>query len=685
MNDNNYQNFRTRIARRNVLPIILFLLDIFSFSPAEGQVMEWDDFLNDFVDRETENEDDGTETDVDRLQEMHENPFNINDCSRDDLLQLPFVGPQQADSILVYIHKNGAILSAGELLLIHELDFYCRAALPLFVYFGESSTGRQIHSIFNQLTEGRQEVAGIAAIPLYKRQGFMASSRSAQHYAGGRLAGSLLYRNNYGDRLYLGLTAKNDDGEPFAKEGNNPFDSYSFYVFGKKGGFLQSWLLGDYKIHIGKGLTSGIGFMNSGLGLLTSRHDHGQGIFAHSGTGEYGFLRGGGVTLAVRKLCVMVFGSVRKIDARVQGDSLLSVLSTGYHRLPLERERKNNVEQSVLGASADIQMKVFHVGFSAVYDHYDHTFVRGERADQQYNMEGKSFANMGLHYSYERKRLNVGGEVALALNGQPAFFHDVRCEPLHNLRIFFQHRYYGKFYQAPLGWAYSESGKCRGEHGLMVGFLWQPEKKLMLSGFVDGYRLLTASYRALQPANGYTVEGEGIYVFPSNARILIRYNLHSRQENGNEQNALLYAMKHSLRLQSQINIGRFVFMASFDGCSYKPAVGRIQYGGMFSQRLSTTLFGFQAATSFVEFHTDGYQSALDAYQPSLRYFRNSSAFFYHGYANTFVLQRQVGKHLNFACMFSLLHYTNRQDIGSADRTIHGSEKSDLMFQLRWNI
>ena len=126
-------------------------------------------------------------------------------------------------------------------------------------------------------------------------------------------------------------------------------------------------------------------------------------------------------------------------------------------------------------------------------------------------------------------------------------------------------------------------------------------------------------------------------------------------------------------------------MASFDGCSYKPAVGRIQYGGMFSQRLSTTLFGFQAATSFVEFHTDGYQSALDAYQPSLRYFRNSSAFFYHGYANTFVLQRQVGKHLNFACMFSLLHYTNRQDIGSADRTIHGSEKSDLMFQLRWNI
>ncbi|MDD4759791.1 MAG: helix-hairpin-helix domain-containing protein [Bacteroidaceae bacterium] len=682
MKEDIYHNFFIiRIKRAKVLQILLFF--VLSVCPVDGQVMEWADFLDDFMDSETD--DDGTESDVDRLQEMHENPFNLNDCSRDDLLQLPFVGPQQADSILVYIRKNGAILSAGELLLVHGLDFYSRSALPLFVYFGQCRTERGFTSFFNQLLYGHQEVAGVATIPLYKRRGFKSSSRLSQRYAGGRVSGSLRYRNNYRNQLYVGLTAKNDDGEPFAKDGNYPFDSYSFYLFRNNGGILRSWIVGDYKIHIGKGLTSGIGFMNSGMGLLTSRHDHGQGIFAHSGSGEYGFLRGGAVSFAVGKLHVMLFGSVRKIDARVAGDSLFAVLTTGYHRLPLERQRKNNVQQSVAGASADVQVKVFHVGFSAVSVYYDHTFVRGNRGYQQYNMEGNMFTNMSLHYSYERKKVSVGGEVALTSDAQPAMLHDLRCEPLRNLRIFLQHRYYGKFYQAPLGWAYSGGGKCRGEHGIMLGLLWQPRKKWMLSGFVDGYRLLTPSYRALQPANGYTIEGEGSYVFSDIAKILIRYNLRSRQESSNKHAVLLYAMKHSLRLQPQINVGHFVFTTSLDGCCYKPSVGRIQYGRMLSERVSTTLLNFQLAMSSSWFHTADYQACMYVHQPCLRYTRNASAFFYHGNAGAFVIQRQMGKHLNFSGMFTFLHYTNRHNIGAADRTIYSSKKFDLMFQLRWLI
>ena len=119
--------------------ILLLFLCVLSICTANAQVMSWDDFLNNFVDNETGSGEEGIETDVDRLQEMHENPFNLNDCSRDDLLQLPFIGPQQADSILIYIHKNGAILSEGELMLVHALDYYSRTALPLFVYFGDKS------------------------------------------------------------------------------------------------------------------------------------------------------------------------------------------------------------------------------------------------------------------------------------------------------------------------------------------------------------------------------------------------------------------------------------------------------------------------------------------------------------------------------------------------------------------
>lgn len=665
--------------------ILALFLCVWSICTAKAQVMSWDDFLNNFVDNETGSGEEGIETDVDRLQEMHENPFNLNDCSRDDLLQLPFIGPQQADSILIYIHKNGAILSEGELMLVHALDYYSRTALPLFVYFGEAGDDRKLRSFFYQLAHGRQEVAGVAAIPLYKRQGFSVEPSSAQHYSGGRLGGSLRYRNMYGNSLSVGVTGKNDDGEPFAKDGNVPFDSYSFYVFQKRKGVWQSWVLGDYKIHIGKGLTSGIGFMNSGMGLLMSRHDHGQGIFVHSGTSEYGFLRGGATTFSIGNLCVMGFGSIRKIDGRVEGDSLLSILSTGYHRLRKERERKNNVEQAAAGLSADYQKRNFHVGLSAVYVHYDHSFIQGARAYQQYNMEGKGFGNIGLHYSYERRRFNAGGEMAVAQGGQIALLHNARCDVFRDVRLFLQHRYYGKSYQAPLAWAYSGGGKCRGEHGAMLGLMWQPRNKWMLSGFADGYRLLTASYRALQPANGYTLQGDGEYKFSSNARIGLRYNLRSRQESHTKHPELLYAMKHSLRVQTEINVGCFDFVTSLDGCYFKPAVGHIQRGGMFSERVSTTWAGMRLILSVVGFHTDGYESSVYFYQPALRYVRNTSAFFYHGYAGTCVLQRQLGKHLDLSGMFSLLHYTNHDTIGTADRAIHSPQKCDLTFQLRWLI
>lgn len=659
---------------------LIFCLSLLLSATGQAQVMTWDEFLNTYAEN--------LNGDSERLEELHENPISINNCTSSDLQQIPFISMEEVDSILSYIRKNGPILSAGELFSVHKLSYDCRKILPLFVRF--DAPPKKEKSLWQQIVSGRQELSGVTHIPFYLRRGFKhvvnrkTGETKPPRYAGHPVAGAFRYRNTYGTRLQIGFTAKNDYGEPFAKAGNALFDSYSGYVVSKnENKILRCWALGDYKTHIAKGLTAGIGFMNSGAALLASRHDHSQGFFAHTGTDEYAFQRGAAANIAYRNLEFMVFTSVRHLDGRLQGDSLLSVNTSGYHRLPLELERKNNVVQTAAGASADIQYRQFHFGISGVHAHYNRHFVVGTQTYQQNNMKGRDFSNYGIHYKYDRRKLNVGGETALTNRRQVATLHDIRWQLPENVNVYAQHRYYGRRYHAPLAHAYAGSGDCKGEHGIMLGIRWAPFGKWAASGFVDGYRLLGPSFKALASANGYTAQLQASYKCRENLQFSVRYRLRSQQESREKYPILRYAMKHSLRLQADYSLGLFRCITSLDGCLYKPAVGRIQKGGMIAERISFSLAGFNVASSIVAFHTQGYESSLYSYQPALLYARSYSNFFYHGHAVTCTIQRSFGKHIDAACKFTLLHYSDRDQIGSGDNLIESSGKHDLSLQLRW--
>ena len=109
--------------------------------------------------------------------------------------------------------------------------------------------------------------------------------------------------------------------------------------------------------------------MNSGMGLLSSRHGHAPGVFAHTGTDEYRYLRGGAVELNFRPAKLTLFASLRELDGRLEGDSLKSINTSGYHRLLLDRKRKHNTQQQVAGGRVDFQFRQIHFGLSGLYIH----------------------------------------------------------------------------------------------------------------------------------------------------------------------------------------------------------------------------------------------------------------------------------------------------------------------------
>ncbi len=668
----------------------LFLLFFLCFEVAlnaYAQQEDWEDFLNNWT--ELIPSDEANSYDLERLEEMHAHPININQCSREELMMIPMLSAAEADSLLQYRRKYGPLLSAGELRLVPSLRYNCYNVIPHFVYFGQTSEDEKKHQLPYQFLHGNQEVAAVAAIPFYRRQGFKTTVKTSTgetvrpKYVGSPLSGSLRYRNHYSDRLQVGWTLENDDGEAFATQENRLFDYYSFYLLQRNKGWLGTWAVGDYKIHWGMGLTTGVGFMNSGMGLLSSRHGHAPGVFAHTGTDEYRYLRGGAVELNFRPAKLTLFTSLRELDGRLEGDSLKSINTSGYHRLLLDRKRKHNTQQQVAGGSVDFQFRQIHFGLSGLYIHYNHPFMRGDRPYQQYLMKGSNFANASLHYSYERRKISFSGETAVSGEGSMALLHDLRWQLPSFVHVYLQHRYYGKYYQAPLSYAYSASSSCRGEHGVMLGLQWQPFGKWYLAGYADGYRLLTPTYHALTPSNGYKLEANAIFRPWNNTAFSLRYRLNSRQESTTKHPQLHYAMKHSVRLQGEMQWGKVRSVTALDGCYYKPAVGRPEKGAMVSERVSVTWKQLKAAAALVAFHTQSYDASIYSYQPKLLYAYSYSFFYYHGYAATCTLEQRLGRHLRLACKFSALHYTNRETISSSDRLIAHPYKHDLVLQVRW--
>ena len=134
--------------RRRLLTLALTLLAVC----VQAQVMSWEDFVETYA---VGGEDTGNATD---WQTLHENPVNLNDCRRDDLLQIPFLSEAQVDSVLGYVQRHGPLLSVEELQFVQGMDAFSRNVARQFVYCGPEAREAS-RDLWHRLRYGKNEVA----------------------------------------------------------------------------------------------------------------------------------------------------------------------------------------------------------------------------------------------------------------------------------------------------------------------------------------------------------------------------------------------------------------------------------------------------------------------------------------------------------------------------------------------
>lgn len=676
---------------------LILMMTITGVTATWGQHITWDDFADLYFNEREE----GGEEDLslyDELLEIHRNPINLNLAQRTDLLRLPFINEQQADSILSLIKRFHGFYSLGELQFVRNLNHKEISFMPLFFYCDRDAIPDSIKAQYNSTGTSQwrgsrraglekkltNELSTTLNIPLYKREGFKSHTAEEleknpnKQYLGNNLATTLRYRAALENRLFWGLTAQKDEGEPFCTKDNTLYDSYSFYIMGKGNGHIKQWILGDYRAQFGLGLTMGSSTPDA-MNILSSYNPRQQGFTRHTSTDEALFLRGGAITAQYKKFTFHAFASWRQLDATLYKDSISTILTDGYHRTPLEMSKRHNIQSLQGGFSTTINLHRLTLGLQATHTHYDTPYRTPTSLYRKYYFQGKDFGNYSISYAYSQNAFKLWGETATSLQGGIASLHRMQYAPKSRLKIIALHRYYTTHYLSTSAQSYKIGSRIQNEHGVLVGLNWQPNEFWTIRTYADYAHYPFATYYTDHPADAYTAALQTEFTPSSDCTILFRYKYRQRPQDNNL-DQLDSKQSHIFKLQARYTLGKVSMTTGADLMLLSQPNKKNTSGWMLSHKATANLCPTtRASASVALFHTDSYAEALRLYEPTLLYATSYPTCYYHGQRLALSMTQKIGI-IQLAVKYSLTNYTDRKTIGSGLRAYNGSTPQEIILQ-----
>lgn len=667
---------------RYILILFLILLPIASFSQVHREVYTtWETFLEHYCE---EGEDELlTNDEIERLSLLKEHPINLNATNKDALLQLPFLSEQQIDSLLAYRERKKALLTLGELQFISGWDALSRRFTSLFTYIGD--TLKPSFSLTQKLTQGHHVIESRLDIPTYKRKGDIQQSGG---YLGNNLKNVTRYHYAYNNQVEYGATLEKDAGEPFAKQGNNPFDHYSFYFKYITERKNHQYLLGDFTLHMGEGLLLGKSAFAGQLGLLKVPSRTAPRVMPHKGTDEHNFFRGIAYVYNHRLFRLTTFASYRSIDAKIENNKATTFYTDGIHRTYTELQHKHTLANATFGVLTEFAFKDILWGVGGYISHYNKEVTPQPKSYNRYAFRGNIASGASLSYTFNQgKRFNFSGELSTDQRLHLAFSQRLHFKATNDLNLSAQLRWFSKRYTAPFAQTINFASRVANEQGLMIGARWRGIKGFNVESYVDLHRFPSTTYRAEKPSHGLKSYLQISKETSSNSTTTLRHTYTLWQQNitGNKQK-LAYNGKHRLRLQHAINTQKLNVTGLLEGCITHSQTAEAKHGltlalrgqYRFNPNFTGTLFG-------AIFTTDDYASSVYAYEPLLPSMSSFGALYYKGFRVVAQTKYTFQKYFTLGLRYSATHYFNKSSIGSSLQEINSSTKGDINLYLKFNL
>lgn len=661
--------------------LILFCLILCSTIPIMAQQdMTWEECFEQFYAESEINESDKEEIFA-LLSELAEHPLDLNTATREDLERVPFLNAQQIEDIQAYVYQYHGMRTLGELSMIESLDFQRRQLLSYFVYLSPVSDNKPFPSLKEILSKGHHTLLFTFKAPFYQRKG------DINGYLGYPYKHSFRYNFHYNDCFQIGLIGAQDAGGPFFSNKNKfGYDHYSFYIQLRKLGRIKNLVLGRYKLSFGQGLVINNTLSFGKYAALSTLGRQTNGIRVYSSRSSINYLQGAAATIELaHNLDLTTFLSYRTIDATLTSNGdIKTILNTGYHRTAKEMERKDNASQFTTGGNLNWRCGRLTLGLTALFTHFDKALSPNtELYYRRYAPSGNDFWNVGINYSYMRKRWSLAGETATCNGGTLATINNISVQVKSNLSLLAMQRYYRHDYTGLFARSFAEGGKIQNENGLLLGTNWEIKHGLSLVAYTD-YSYFSHPRFGSHTASHTWDNVLNLYYTHKVWSLCVGYKLKLREKDDFNKTALINEITQRGRFTLNYKAKTWVSKTQLDISASHYFSNSIGY--MASENFTWVPNSWLQLTALLGyFHTDDFSSRIYIYERRPLYSFSFPSFYGIGLHYALFARADLSSNLALILQSSTTSYFDRDKISSGLQQINGSTKSDLELQIRWKF
>lgn len=678
----NYLTINSLVRRLLVLSIVLFSI---MGMQAQVDIMDWENSYQTLDDYEEEEEVQELEMSYEELAELAENKIDINNATREDLLRLPFLSPQQVMDIMEYLYHYGSIKSNAELLMIRSLDYKtCQLLSQCIVITNNDDQAKRFPSPSYIARYGKSSLMSSFHVPLYQRKG------DKNGYLGYKYKHWTRYEFTCGKWIKAGLMLSQDAGEPFFAGKNKwGYDYVSPYLQIRNLSKLSNLVVGRYRARYGMGLVINNSFSLGKQASLASIGRVSHGLYAHSSRQEGNYLQGIGATIEMAHgLELSTFMSYRKIDATISADdnSITTILKSGYHRTTSEMARRRNASQSLMGANLNYQSNGFHIGLTGYHTAFDKPLHPDTaKLYKRISPWGKQFWNVGADYGYLSNHIAINGEIATNDNKGIATINTINYAVNSQLSVVAIQRFYSYRYYSLMASSFSEGRGVQNENGFFFGFSYKASAHLSLFNYFDYAYFAWPKYLVTGSSNTFDTQQSATWT-NKNLEITARYRLKTWNRDNKDANGNKFLdriTQHRIRLRVQ-NKDKALFLSTQADanifCQHNTSLGY-----MISQQVGFRKPSLQIYAFVAYFHTDDYNSRVYTYERSTLYNMSFPMLYGHGVRGGATARIDILPNLMAMAKIGCTYHIDKKQIGSGLQTIYTNCPTDIDLQLRWKF
>lgn len=624
---------------------------------------------------------------LETLDNLADNPINLNDTTSSRLLELPFLTPYHLELIRAYVAQHGVMFSLSELQQVNGFSREVRQLMAPFVCV--LPVDNKVPTIDEVLSKGRSRLQVGWRRPVELAVGYSDST-----YSGSPDRIYACYQYVYRNYLTLRFSADKDAGEElFAGSQPNGFDYYGFSLKVSDMGALRTAVLGDFALQFGQGLTLWSG---SGRWLTTEARQwsYGRGVVQASTFCEYGAQRGLAATVELsRHVQLSLFGSRVGRDAAVVNDSTVSTLySTGYHRTSRELDSKNSLHETLGGLHLDYRRQRLTVGFTAYALHLDHSVEPHHYLYNYHAFSGNHAAAAGVDFAWQHRALLLFGEVSMCHSRGTAVLAGVQLQPSPEALMSLTYRRYDPAYVNLYAQSTGRSSAVQNEEGVCLkGQVGLPFGVELLAQ-ADLYRFPTLRYRIYSPSVGADYRLQLQRSLGRTARIELSASRRSAERNMSNQDSYLLTdvQRDQLRLRfywhpwPSWSFGTCAATGQFVEGAESPERGwlayqSVEYRKTFGNR-ELSLVG-----RAVLFSVDSYDARLYASENGFTYDFYVPAYQGRGWRGYLLVHYVFSENVSVAMKVERTAYADRLSVGSGHDEVASSVIHVLRARLIWSF